>query len=296
MTQEDDEQNFFLRKKEKKRKGYAGWRPRDDEAKTEFKKATMCKKDDDEKEGELETIQRSIEEAAKKIAHTTRAERQKEVMRTPKPVTLKQEAAARCTRPIDRKVLRNQARRARADHAVKCSLMPGKKIPKENPRLSCTYRAEWKKELQRHCEEVYVDPEETKNEQEGRSNKYRQDGDKQFTEEGRMVEITVDMVLQARAKMSESKVNGPEDVVVSEMMKQFPQEKIYEVTRCFQQRCMGQMDAPNSWKIVNMVFFAETRCGTKERHQKLQRHRDDVCHVEVVRDLSDSTPGRRKRT
>ena len=34
---------------------------------------------------------------------------------------------------------------------------------------------------------------------------------------GRNVEITVDLVLQARAKMSDNKVNGPEDEVVSEM-------------------------------------------------------------------------------
>ena len=76
-------------------------------------------------------------------------------------------------------MLRNHAKRARADHAVKCSLMPGKKIPKRKP-LDVLYvngsftedREEWKKELQRHCDEVYVDPEETKDEQEKRINKY----------------------------------------------------------------------------------------------------------------------------
>ena len=44
-------------------------------------------------------------------------------------------------------------------------------------------------------------------------------------DDGRRAEITVDLMLQARAKMSENKVNGPEDAVVSEMIKQLPLEK-----------------------------------------------------------------------
>ena len=54
--------------------------------------------------------------------------------------------------------------------------------------------------------------------------------------------------------MSENKVNGPEDAVVSEMIKQLPLEKIYIITRCFQERFMGKMEAPNSWKVVKFVF------------------------------------------
>ena len=46
----------------------------------------------------------------------------------------------------------------------------------------------------------------------------------QFTEEGRKAEITVDLVLQARAKLSGNKVNGPEDAIVSEMIKRLPME------------------------------------------------------------------------
>ena len=54
--------------------------------------------------------------------------------------------------------------------------------------------------------------------------------------------------------MSENKVNGPEDAVVSEMIKQLPLEKIYIIKRCFQERLMGKMEAPSSWKIVKLVF------------------------------------------
>ena len=58
----------------------------------------------------------------------------------------------------------------------------------------------------------------------------------QFTVEGRTAEITVDLVLQARATMSDNKVNGPEDAIVSEMIKQLPWEEIYTITKCFQER------------------------------------------------------------
>ena len=48
--------------------------------------------------------------------------------------------------------------------------------------------------------------------------------------DGRDAEITVDLVLQARAKMSDNKVNGPDDAVVSEMIKQLSSEKIFIIT------------------------------------------------------------------
>ena len=51
--------------------------------------------------GGLETIQRHIEEAAKKVAHTTKSER----ARTPEEDTMRERAAARSTRLIERKVL-----------------------------------------------------------------------------------------------------------------------------------------------------------------------------------------------
>ena len=72
-----------------------------------------------------------------------------------------------------------------------------------------------------------MEPEETREVQEGRIECFKRKGDHHFTKNGRGTEITIDLVLQAGAKMSENKVNGPEDAVVSEMIKQMPQEKIY---------------------------------------------------------------------
>ena len=44
-------------------------------------------------------------------------------------------------------------------------------------------------------------------------NTSKKKGDPQFTDDGRKAEITVDLALHARAKMSEDKENGPEDAV-----------------------------------------------------------------------------------
>ena len=60
--------------------------------------------------------------------------------------------------------------------------------------------------------------------------KYGNDGDRYFTEDGRVAAITMDLVLQARATMSENSVNRPEDSVASKMIKQLPHEKIHEIT------------------------------------------------------------------
>ena len=103
-------------------------------------------------------------------------------------------------------------------------------------------RAEWQKELQRHCAEVYTDI-------------FWKKGNQQFTEDGRNAEITVDPVLQARSKLSENKVNGPEDAIVREIIKRSPMEKIYTKTKCFQERFLGRMGSPRSWKVVKQVFL-----------------------------------------
>ena len=62
---------------------------------------------------------------------------------------------------------------------------------------------------------------------------FEKKGSHLFAVDGRKAEITVDLVLQARAKMCDNKVNGPDDAVASEMIKHLPSEKIYTITRCF---------------------------------------------------------------
>ena len=52
--------------------------------------------------------------------------------------------------------------------------------------------------------------------------------------------------------------------IVTEMFKQVPQEKIYEIARCVQARCMGQEEAPSSWKIVNLVVLQKADAEPKK--------------------------------
>ena len=53
------------------------------------------------------------------MAHTTKVDREKAVYQTPESVRIREEAAARCTKVVERRVLKKQARKARADHLVK---------------------------------------------------------------------------------------------------------------------------------------------------------------------------------
>ena len=46
---------------------------------------------------------------------------------------LREEAAERCTVKSKRRVLRRQARKARAEHLVRCSLVPGNRKAKRKP-------------------------------------------------------------------------------------------------------------------------------------------------------------------
>ena len=71
-------------------------------------------------------------------------------------------------------------------------------------------------------------------------------------------------MLQARAKLFENNVNVPGDALVSEMITQLPWEKIHTITMFFQERFMGQMEAPSSWKIVKLVFLRKPDAELKK--------------------------------
>ena len=74
-------------------------------------------------------------------------------------------------------------------------------------------------------------------------------------------------MLQGRAKLSDNKANGPEDAVVSEMIKKLQLEKIYTVARCYQERFMGLMESPSSWKIVKLVFLRKPDVAPKKKSE-----------------------------
>ena len=60
---------------------------------------------------------------------------------------------------------------------------------------------------------------------------FEKEGDQHFTDDGRLAEITVDLVLHAKAKMSENKI--------SEMIKQLLQEEVYFTTKCCRECFIG---------------------------------------------------------
>ena len=70
----------------------------------QFGKEVM--KDVGNKEEDLLTVQKNIENATKNIRHRTIAHKEKEIMSTPENVRLREEAAARCTAEIKWRVLK----------------------------------------------------------------------------------------------------------------------------------------------------------------------------------------------
>ena len=85
-------------------------------------------------------------------------------------------------------------------------------------------------------------------------------------------------MVRARARKAEETVNGPEDSVVADMIKQLtPQEKTFEITKCFQAQAhfMCQEDGPGSWRIVKFVYLGKPNAEpeTKKKDDKLQGDR-----------------------
>ena len=124
MVQKYEASNSFFRRESKK---WTGWRAKNDEAKTELQKAVMDKKRRQARKN-LGTIQKDIEEASDKVAHSTKNDRDKNMKETPESVRIREDAAARCTQVSTRNVLKKQARKTKADHLVKCRLMPGRSL------------------------------------------------------------------------------------------------------------------------------------------------------------------------
>ena len=105
----------------------------------------------------------------------------------------REEAAARCTKVIKRRVLKTkQARTSRAQHLVRSYMSTGTEdgedgkqnfsgIVKRYTRIRKRQKKYWKKEQ-------YF---------------FKEKGDQKFTVDGRNAEITVDLVLQAKAKLSD---------------------------------------------------------------------------------------------
>ena len=141
-------------------------------------------------------------------------------MRTPGEVRIREEAACK--------------------ESQKCSMMPRKKRMKRKPSTELYVngnftedREEWKQELQRHCEEVFMDPKKQKEVQEEGSRKPRRE---ETSNSRRMGEELRSQSTGSCRPVPRCRVTASMDqkaAVVSERIKQLPQEKFYIITRCF---------------------------------------------------------------
>ena len=145
----------------------------------------------------------------------------------------------------------------------------------------------------KHCNEVFLDLEESREVQTQRIEYFKRTGDQHFTKNGLLAEITNDLVLHIRARMSQIKVNGPEDAVVNEMIEQLPREKIYGITEDFQELFVVKVEAPISWKIVKPVFLRIPDGEPKNRIRSYRAIAFDIGDVQVVRIVYCSLCGKR---
>ena len=112
-------------------------------------------------------------------------DRDKTMKETPENVRIREEAAARCTKVIKRRVLKKQARKARADLLVKCGLMPGRREIKRLRKGNKNCR-----NIVKRCTLTQMKQETCKKKG---SNISKKKGDRHFAEDGRGAEITVDL-------------------------------------------------------------------------------------------------------
>ena len=121
---------------------------------------------------------------------------------------------------------------------------------------------------------------------------FKKKGDREFTMVGRQAEVTVDLVLRASAKMSDNKISGPKDAMVSEMVKILPLENFYTTTKCFQERFVGPMNAPEGardlektsyWRNQQDKFSTSASVGNKFVPKTLALARRDRRHGSVIR-------------
>ena len=71
-------------------------------------------------------------------------------------------------------------------------------------------------------------------------------------------------------------------------------ENIDTVTKCFQERFMGQMESTSSWILRSLL--AETGCKAKDKIQESRGHCANISGVEVVCVWHYFASGKRRRT
>ena len=93
---------------------------------------------------------------------------------------------------------------------------------------------------------MYDDPEENTGTQERRVRMFRAEESRQKEEQGRVAEITADLVLRARGNMQSDEATGAEDIIATEILKELRIETVCVIVKLFQRRFCGECDSPVS--------------------------------------------------
>ena len=109
---------------------------------------------------------------------------------------------------------------------------------------------------------------------------------------GELLKSQVTLFSEPGPGWQSKKVIGAEDSVFAELVKELPQEKIFDITGCFQGRFHGSGRSSQLFTKSNTCICEEARRRAKEGNQKFQGDCAHVDDVEVVRDLHDLTLGK----
>ena len=107
-------------------------------------------------------------------------------------------------------------------------------------------------DLNQQCGKIYDDPEEDNGTQAWRIWKFREEGKRQKGG-GREEQITVDPAPRARGNAQLNWANGPEEIIVTEMLKELPLESIKEI--------MKMVPTQDSWRMRLSKFLENCAVG-----------------------------------
>ena len=74
----------------------------------------------------------------------------------------------------------------------------------------------------------------------------------------------------------------PRRFIVTEMPKEWPVDTIHEVTGWFRRGFRGECEAPNSWRIVNLVFLWKSDASAEKGVRRPSSYCAVVSDCEVV--------------
>ena len=129
---------------------------------------------------------------------------------------------------------------------------------------------------------MYIDQEETEKVQESRIEYFKNKVHQQLTEDGRNAEITADLVLQARANLSDNMVNRLQDAIVERDDQAVALGKDLHCCDVLSGTFHGPDGISKFVEDRDIGLLEETGRCPEERDEKLQSNSGDIGDVEVM--------------